>query len=189
VIRTPRRSAVPAVTSDILPTVLDVLGLPASARPLDGISLRRLLVDGTLAARPQPIGFWRYPVQRERGNPRWIDADLARGTTPTTRNPAIDFLNYRHPVARTEDFGGEAAWTDNRFKLYVPEATEAGGKAGAKRKGRAAGSGVQLFDLLADPREERDVSADHPEVAARMLRELHAWQRSVELSLTGADYR
>jgi hypothetical protein len=71
VIRTPRRSAVPAVTSDILPTVLDVLGLPASARPLDGISLRRLLVDGTLAARPQPIGFWRYPVQRERVS-RWL---------------------------------------------------------------------------------------------------------------------
>jgi hypothetical protein len=191
VIRTPRRSAVPAVTSDILPTVLDLLGLPAPARPLDGISLRRLLVDGTLAERPQPIGFWRYPVQRERGNPRWIDAELARGTTPTTRNPAIDFLNYRHPVARTEGFGGEAAWTDNRFKLHVSETAEtaeAGGKANAKRKGRA-GSGVQLFDLLADPREERDVAADHPEVAARMLRELHAWQRSVEVSLTGADYR
>ena len=48
---------------------------------------------------------------------------------------------------------------------------------------------MQLFDLLADPREERDVSAEHPAVAARMLRELHAWQRSVEVSLTGADYR
>jgi hypothetical protein len=168
--------------------VLDLLGLPAPARPLDGVSLRRLLVDGTLEERPQPIGFWRYPVQRERGNPRWIDAELARGTTPTTRNPAIDFLNYRHPVARTEDFGGEAAWTDNRFKLHVADATEARGKAGVKRKDRT-GSGVQLFDLLADPREERDVSAEHPAVAARMLRELHAWQRSVEVSLTGADYR
>jgi hypothetical protein len=188
VIRTPRRSAVPTVTSDIFPTVLDLLGLPAPARPLDGVSLRRLLVDGTLAERPQPIGFWRYPVQRERGNPRWIDAELARGTTPTTRNPAIDFLNYRHPVARTEDFGGEAAWTDNRFKLHVADSAEAGGKAGAKRKVRA-GAGVELFDLLADPREERDVSAEHPAVAARMLRELHAWQRSVEVSLTGADYR
>ncbi len=188
VIRSPRRSAVPVVTSDLLPTVLDLLGLAAPARPLDGIRLRRLIVDGTITERPQPIGFWRYPAQRERGNARWIDVDLARGTTPTTRNPAIDFLNYRHPVARTEDFGGEAAWTDNRFKLYVADAAEAGGKAGAKRKGRA-GSGVQLFDLLADPREERDVSADHPEVAARMLRELHAWQRSVEVSLTGADYR
>ncbi|MBL9213174.1 MAG: sulfatase-like hydrolase/transferase [Opitutaceae bacterium] len=179
VIRAPRTSAVRAVTSDILPTVLDLLGLkhPAPQRPIDGISLKALLVDGTMRERPSPIGFWKYAAQQESRNERWISADLARGTTPTTRNPAIDFQNFRHPVARTADFGGEAAWTDNRYKLITGEGRRA--KAGAR---------TELYDLIADPRETRDLAAEHPDVVARMTRELHAWQRSVERSLSGADY-
>jgi arylsulfatase A-like enzyme len=179
VIRAPRVSAVRAVTSDILPTMLDLLALkhPAPQRPLDGISLKPLLVDGAMRERPAPIGFWKYPVQQERGNARWISEELARGTTPTTRNPAIDFLNYRHPVARTENFGGEAAWTDNRYKLIVGESRRA--KAGPR---------TELYDLVADPYETRDLAAQQPEVVARMLRDLHTWQRSVERSLSGADY-
>lgn len=179
VIRVPRSSAVRAVTSDILPTVLDLLGLkhPAPQRPLDGISLKPLIVDGTMRERPSPIGFWKYAAQQENRNERWISAELARGTTPTTRNPAIDFQNFRHPVARTADFGGEAAWTDNRYKLVTGE-------------GRRAKSGprTELYDLIADPHETRDLAANHPDIVARMTRELHAWQRSVERSLSGADY-
>jgi arylsulfatase A-like enzyme len=46
-----------AVTSDYLPTVLDVLGIaPAPDVPLDGVSLRPLL-DGQDLARPAGIGF------------------------------------------------------------------------------------------------------------------------------------
>jgi len=177
VIRQPRTSAVPCVTSDIFPTLLDLLALqsPDPQRPIDGISLRRLIVDGSMKARPSPIGFWRYPGAGERNNGRWIPVDLARGTTPTTRNPAIDFLNYKHPVAKTEDFGGDAAWTDNRFKLVTGEA-------------RRAGTRTELFDLIADPKETKDISAAHPDVVKRMTTELHAWQRSVERSLSGADY-
>jgi arylsulfatase A-like enzyme len=189
VIRQPRRSSVPAVTSDILPTVLDLLALehPRPDRPLDGISLRSLIVDGTMTVRPSPIGFWRYNAAGERNNPRWIDVDLARGTTPTTRNPAIDFLNYRHPVAKTSDFGGDAAWTDNRFKLVLAEGRRAAKKGANAGKSESPG-GAELFDLFADPKEEHNVAAAHPEVVARMTAQLHAWQRSVERSLSGADY-
>jgi hypothetical protein len=42
--------------------------------------------------------------------------------------------------------------------------------------------------LLADPRETTDVAAQNPEIVRRMLAELHSWQRSVEVSLSGADY-
>ena len=117
VIRTPRVSSVRCVTSDILPTILELLGLkhPAPQRPLDGISLKPLLIDGTMRDRPSPIGFWKYAAGVESRNERWISAELSRGTTPTTRNPAIAFTNYKHPVAKTSDFGGEAAWTDNRY--------------------------------------------------------------------------
>lgn len=179
VIRQPRATNVPGVTSDIFATVLDLLQLasPDPRRPIDGISLRGLIVDGTMKERPSPIGFWRYPAATERNNERWIEPGLARGTTPTTRNPAIDFLNYKHPVAKTADFGGDAAWTDNRYKLVTGEARRGGGMR------------TELFDLLADPKEEKDIAAAHPEVVQRMLAQLHAWQRSVERSLSGADYQ
>ena len=178
VITQPRATSVPVVTSDIFPTLLDLLQLksPAPHRPIDGISIRTLIVEGTMKARPSPIGFWHYPAAGERNHGRWIDVDLARGTTPTTRNPAIDFLNFKHPVAKTKDFGGDAAWTDNRFKLVTGEA-----RRGSQR--------TELFDLLADPREQKDIAAEHPEIVKQMTAQLHNWQRSVERSLTGADYR
>jgi hypothetical protein len=177
VIRAPRASSVPCVTSDILPTLLDLLGLmrPDPDRPLDGISLRGLIVDGALVERPSPIGFWKYPAAGEKKNGRWVSEDLSRGTTPTARNPAIDFTNFKHPVARNSDFGGEAAWTDNRFKLVIAQ-----GKKGPPR--------TELYDLLADPKESDDVAARNPDVVERMTGQLHEWQRSVERSLTGADY-
>lgn len=177
VIRKPRVSDVPCVTSDILPTILDFLDLkhPAPSRPLDGISLRALIEGGAMKERPSQIGFWKYPATGEKQNGRWISQELSRGTTPTTRNPAIDFTNFKHPVARTADFGGEAAWAGNRFKLVTGEA-----RGGASR--------TELFDLMADPRETKDIAAQHPDVVKRMTEELHAWQRSVERSLSGADY-
>lgn len=180
VINVPRRSSVPCVTSDILPTLLDLLDLkhPAPQRPLDGISLRPLLVDGTMKARPSPIGFWKYASQGESANGRWLSEDVSRGTTPTTRNPAITFLNYKHPVARTHDFTGEAAWTDNRYKLIVGE---------PRRRGQA-GPRTELYDLTTDPKEEHNLATEQPEIVRRMTEQLHAWQSSVERSLSGADY-
>ncbi len=51
---------IPAVTSDYLPTVLDILGQWMGGegvdRPIDGISLLPLF-DGTMKERPMPIGF------------------------------------------------------------------------------------------------------------------------------------
>ncbi len=177
VIRASRMSNVPCVTSDILPTVLDVLGLkhPAPQRPIDGISLRTLLVDGTMKERPSPIGFWRYGSQGENKNGRWVAEDLARGTTPTTKQANILFSNFKHPVAKTSNFGGDAAWTENRFKLVTGES-----RRGAKR--------TELFDLVADPKETKDIAAENPDVVKRMQTALETWQRSVERSLSGADY-
>jgi len=50
-------TAIPAVTSDYLPTILDILGVTmADDRPIDGISLLPLFA-GALTERPRPIGF------------------------------------------------------------------------------------------------------------------------------------
>jgi len=177
VIKAPRASSVPCVTSDIMPTLLDFLDLkhPAPERPLDGISLRPLIEHDSMKERPSPIGFWKYPSAGEKANERWVSEELARGTTPTTRNPAIDFNNYKHPVPKTKDFGGDAAWTDNRFKLVRVQ----------ERRGEHR---TELYDLLADPKETMDIAAHHLDVVARMAEQLETWQRSVERSLSGADY-
>jgi arylsulfatase A-like enzyme len=76
----PAATAVPAVTSDILPTVLDLLGLPPALGPIDGISLRPLL-EGKMAERPRPIGFWHVSpkkgeaaaLPREAGQAAWTE--------------------------------------------------------------------------------------------------------------------
>jgi arylsulfatase A-like enzyme len=180
IIKSPRTSAVPCVTSDIFPTILDLLGLhsPDPPRPLDGMSLRELIVDGTMIARPNPIGFWKYAMQGENQNGRWIpNVELSKGTTPTTRNPGINFVNFKHPIAKTKNFGGEAAWTENQFKLI----SMAGKESDTNR--------WLLFDLLADPREKNDISEKFPDRVQKMKADLEAWQASVERSLTGADYR
>jgi arylsulfatase A-like enzyme len=181
VVKSPRRTSVPCVTTDIFPTVLDFVGLssPAPKRPLDGISLRTLIVDGSMKERPQPIGFWKYPAAGEQQNGRWMDEPLTRGTTPTTNQANIDFRNFKHPVAKTENFGGDAAWTDNRYKLV---------EIGEGRRQRQAPR-VELYDLLSDPYESRDIASENSQLVERMLREMRAWQASVEVSLTGADYR
>ncbi len=52
-----RETEFPAVTSDYLPTVLDVLDIPyPESRPLDGISLVPL-IEGRMKERASPIGF------------------------------------------------------------------------------------------------------------------------------------
>ncbi len=180
VITTPRASAVPCVTSDILPTVLDLAGVtyPDPGRPLDGISLRALIVDGTMTARPSPIGFWKYDQKGVDKHPRWIPAELARGNM-SRGEAGIDFQNFRHPVPKTANFGGRAAWTDNRYKLIT---------APANRKDGEADGRIRLYDLVNDLEEATNIAQDHPEIVAKMMKQLHEWQASVERSLSGADY-
>ncbi|MCB1021328.1 MAG: sulfatase-like hydrolase/transferase [Acidobacteria bacterium] len=173
VIRSPRSTAMPAVTTDIFSTVLGLLGLdhPDPKRPLDGVDLTALIRTGAMQQRPSPIGFWRYDGKRDAGNERWMDPALTHGTTPTTRNPGIDFVNFKHPNVKTKDFGGIAAWIDNRYKIV-----------------RFQSKAPELYDLLADPYEQHNLAATEPAIAATMLKQLEDWQRSVERSLSGADY-
>lgn len=74
-IKQPAVTEVVAVTSDIYPTVVDVLNvnIPNQIQPLDGISIVPLL-DGKMKERPQPIGFWHHGNQSLDGGPAvWME--------------------------------------------------------------------------------------------------------------------
>lgn len=123
----------PAVTSDIYPTVLDIVGykVPNQVEPIDGVSILPL-IEGRMTARPRPIGFvWGGKGKRNR----------------------------------------QAAWSDNRYKLM---------KVGSDK--------VELYDLVADMAESKNIAAEKPEVVAKMKAELEAWLKSVDASDQGHDY-
>jgi arylsulfatase A-like enzyme len=74
-IKQPAVTSVPVVTSDIYPTIVDLLNikLPNQNLPLDGISLMSL-IDGNMKERPQPIGFWHHGDSSLAGGPAaWTD--------------------------------------------------------------------------------------------------------------------
>lgn len=76
---------------------------------------------------------------------------------------------------------GQIALTDNRFKLiHVPQ--------GGRRQAPAEERTYQLFDLLEDPSETTDVSAEHPDVVSRMRAAVEEWEQSCQRSLAGDDY-
>lgn len=124
----PGRTAVPVVTSDFYPTILEAAGVAMpkdKPQPIDGISLMPLL-DGKMSERPAPIGFMN---------------------------------------------GNGTALSDNRYKLVVVSKSK------------------QLYDLIEDLGERKDLSAEKPDVVAMMSKVLDDWTASVRKSQEGADYR
>ncbi len=65
------------------------------------------------------------------------------------------------------------ALVDDRFKLLTENISQ----------GR-----FQLYDLMADTKEARDLSAEQPEVLARMKAALLDWDATMEASFDGKDY-
>lgn len=184
-IRQPRTSQLNAVTSDILPTVCQLVGAPLPNRPLDGISLEPLLT-GEMNERPTPICFWNYDVRHELQTPRvpYLKPLQQQGTTPLAKRMGNiwtrNFRNLQHPVIVDADYRGPRAILDNRFKLVVHDQRNRGqASVSAKR---------ELFDLQTDPAEKDNLVDRMPDVARDLERQLHDWQRSVLESLTGVDY-
>ena len=70
--------------------------------------------------------------------------------------------------------GDGLAWIDNDWKLVrlYPDAADH----------------FRLFNLAGDPGETQDLIDEYPQIAARLLKELTAWEASIERSMQGADY-
>ena len=85
-------------------------------------------------------------------------APLLRGEAGMPARPL--FWHYPHYHGSTWAPG--AAMRDGHWKLVELQHYEA----------------VELYDLVADPAETRDLARQQPEVTARLLGQLHAWQRA-----------
>lgn len=70
-------------------------------------------------------------------------------------------------------FGRKVALVDNRYKIMT-ENLEKGS--------------FQLFDLVVDPNETQDITAEQPEMAERLKKQLLAWNETVNASFAGKDY-
>ncbi|MFB0525207.1 MAG: sulfatase-like hydrolase/transferase [Phycisphaerae bacterium] len=175
----PRTTDIPCNTSDIYPTLMELLGVRLKKQPpLDGISLVPL-IDGRMKSRPKPMGFWDYPIGGIRTPSKEFMSELL--AAQKSGNEVGDKSRLRLDAGQItkqypEDaFPGHAAWLDWPWKLHRIE----------KKKGLK----LELYNLAEDPGEKNDLAAQYSERVESMKAKLEAWQKSVVRSLNGEDYR
>ena len=173
-----RETAVPCVTSDMYPTLLDIVGVTMPNQPpLDGISLVPLL-DGKMNERPKPIGFWDHATGGVSTPSAKLMAELlqaqqaGREVDPHTFGPNAHKVTKQYPL---DAFPGHAAWLDWPWKLHRIE-----------RKGPP---NLELYNLAADADEKNDLAGEQADRVKAMRADLEAWLTSVVHSLNGDDYR
>jgi arylsulfatase A-like enzyme len=179
-LKKPRHTEVPASTSDIYPTLLEVAGAKVKDQPpLDGVSLVPLL-EGKMETRPKPMGFWDHPTRGiSTPSKAWmtelLEAQKKGDEVGNRSRLRLDAgkITKKYPE---DTFPGHSAWLDWPWKLHRIE-----GKGGKVR--------WELYNLAEDPGEKTDVGAREAGRVKAMRAGLEAWLRSVVRSLNGADYR
>lgn len=94
-----RTTEMPMVTSDYLPTIVDILGLDYPAkRPLDGISLKEVFSDISLK-REVPIGF------RYKGKMSWVKQQYK--LISTDKGETFELYDLLKDRSETQDIASE----------------------------------------------------------------------------------
>jgi len=173
-----RVTEVPCNTTDIYPTLLEIVGVRMTRQPpLDGISLC-FLIEGKMRVRGKPMGFWDHPTGGI-GTPskKWmaslLEAQQAGKDMDDPWRLRLDAgrITQQYPEDR---FPGHSAWLDGFWKLHRME-----------KKSKVT---FELYHLGDDPKESNDLSAREPERVKSMRSDLEAWLQSVARSLNGKDY-
>jgi len=81
--------------------------------------------------------------------------------------------------------GRMATWVDDRFKL-VASISQSRDRKSDSTLGTLGK--FEIYDIVDDAGETKDVTAEHPEVVRRMSEALSAWRESCRRSVGGADY-
>ncbi|NND06878.1 MAG: sulfatase-like hydrolase/transferase [Saprospiraceae bacterium] len=177
VIRTPRYTDVPCVTSDIMPTLLDIIGTPAPNVPIDGISLLPL-IKGTMTVRKESIGFWNYPRPGVRTPSKsWMEELFAAQQTGNMVGDSSRLRPEASDIVHTIDLDsllGHSAWLKWPYKLH-------------RIARRDTLPYFELYNLEKDPGEKNNLLPMETKAPA-MQQSLLSWQQSVVNSYQGADY-
>ena len=183
-IRQPRISAFPGNTVDIYPTLAELVGVdvPNQPKPLDGISLVPLL-KANIELRQKPMGFWsgfsRGLSTRSRQLLEAMEKAEQTGDAPAELNPPATRkarIDGALKMFKTTGLVGNAAWTLDRYKLI-------------KKHPRMSDKVTfELYDLIDDPSESRNLATAQPQRVKSMAQSLEQWQQSVIQSLQGRDY-
>lgn len=198
-IKQPRVTNILANTSDIYPTLLELVGVKIEKQaPLDGVSLVGV-IDGTMAARNRGMGFWSYPGRGiKTPSAAWM-AELLKaqqagdidGDDARLRKDAGK-ITKQYPE---DTFPGHSAWIDWPWKLHRIDGADREPKKGRKGKAksnklstRTKGIKFELYNLAEDPMETNDLSTRHGDRVNAMRASLEAWLASVTHSLNGKDY-
>ncbi len=176
----PKVAKIPANTSDIYPTLLEIAGVNVADQPvLDGISLLPA-IENTMQKRPGPMGFWQYPA-RGRRTPahEWMtelmEAQQQGKTVTDSARLVLDAgeISIQYPE---DEFPGHAAWLDWPWKLHRIE----------ENSGEVT---LELYHLENDSMEQNNLTEAESEKVQSLLPKLEEWQTSVVQSLNGEDYR
>ncbi len=180
-ILSPIQTNTPMNSTDIFPTLCELLQIEVPDRPLDGINILPWMT-GLEKPRPTTMKFWNGSPRdgsAENSQP-YIDPNLQEGTSPLVKlmngKATRDFKNFIQIDIQPQDYLGAKAIMDNQYKLVIHE-------------DQTGNTLRELYDLLADPGEIYNLIKTHPEVALILENELKAWQTSVLESLTGKDYK
>lgn len=178
-IKEPQATQIPANTSDIFPTVLDIIGMkPAAELPIDGVSLLPV-VENQLNSRPRPMGFWQFPAGGIRvPSAEWmaelLDAQRSGNMVGDSSRLRLQDIQISEQYS-LDTLPGHAAWLDWPWKLH-------------RIADHSNEIRWELYRLDRDSMETIDLLVAEPERAAKMKPDLEEWQRSVIRSLNGRDY-
>jgi arylsulfatase A-like enzyme len=167
---------VPAFSSDIYPTLVVIADARVSSQPgLDGIDLGGVM-EGEQNERPA-MGFWHGLVDGQNTESDTIIRSLMQAQKSGQPSPfpermlknVNDFSGY--PEGRYE---GHAAWNQWPWKLH--------------RIQNGDDVVLELYHLVDDPMETKNLATREPGRVNAMRTELEAWQASVFASAAGQDY-
>ena len=101
-----------------------------------------------------------------------LPADQARPYDGVSLLPLVKGTMKERPRPIAFESKNQISLTDDRFKLISTN----GGKT------------WELYDLVADPAEKKNLADQHPDTVAKMTAVLDDWRKSCQTSAAGKDY-
>ncbi|MGF1582063.1 MAG: sulfatase-like hydrolase/transferase [Gemmataceae bacterium] len=98
--------------------------------------------------------------------------------------PLLDGKMKSRPKPIGFQSGKQAAWNDNRYVLIHNQ----GKKRNRSDNGKVAVAEFELYDVVNDPGQTKNIADQHPQIVTRMKKSLQEWVTSCRNSDNGKDY-